>query len=220
MESGYSKILIVDDEPDILEILSVQLNKEGFDINTASNGERGLAICKSWKPDLIIVDIMMPVMNGYEMAKNLSDSPELRLIPFLFLTAKGGDENQLSGFELGAEDYIQKPVSFPVLLYRIKNILRRSSDVTHIRHFRNCILDIEKRSLSYKGKKIDLARKEFNLLSLLSESPGKVFGRQDILKAVWGDDVYRRRSHDRCARSKIKKKDSQKNCQNSQRRWL
>lgn len=184
------KVLIADDEEDILQFLSYNLQKEGYDVITAANGAEAIKLAKKEKPDLIVLDIMMPVMDGMETCKELREMPETKDKLIVFLTARSEDYSQIAGFENGADDYITKPIKPKLFISRLKALLRRVQsseqsiiDLGHIK------IDKEKH-LVYKDDKIlELPKKEFLLLELLASKPGKVFTREFILQKVWGEDV-------------------------------
>jgi two-component system alkaline phosphatase synthesis response regulator PhoP len=188
------KILLVDDEPDILEFLSYNLKNEGFEVFTSNNGKDGLAMAKANLPHLIILDVMMPEMDGIETCREIRLVPELKNSLVIFLTARGEDYSQIAGFDAGADDYVTKPVKPRVLVSRVKALLRRYIDepgavsvqVTGVKDF---IIDREKYVVIKDGTEFYLPRKEFELLSLLVSKPNKVFTRDEILSVVWGDDV-------------------------------
>tara|TARA_B100000902_G_scaffold399547_1_gene470944 strand:+ start:1887 stop:2552 length:666 start_codon:yes stop_codon:yes gene_type:complete len=202
------KVLIVDDEKDILEFLSYNLKKEGFDIFTANNGEEGLKIAKLQLPDLIILDVMMPEMDGIETCEKIRLEKSLDNTLILFLTARSEEYSELAGFSAGADDYITKPIKPKLLSSRVKALLRRKGDKTRpscieIEHIK---IDKEKRILLYKDSNISLARKEFNLLYYLMTVPGKVFSRQEIISNIWKEAVVGDRTidvHVRKIREKI-----------------
>jgi two-component system alkaline phosphatase synthesis response regulator PhoP len=185
------KILIVDDEPDILEFLSYNLKKEGYEVFTAPDGDQGLAIAKKEMPHLVLLDVMMPGLDGIEVCRELRLLPGMNDIIIAFLTARSEDYSHIAGFDAGADDYINKPIKPRVLLSRIKALLRRapgtkensSPDMGGLRIDRESYLVIK------DGNEINLPRKEFELLSLLASKPGKVFTREEILNRVWGDEV-------------------------------
>jgi len=194
MKTAENKILIVDDEPDILEFLSYNLKKEGFMVFTASNGKDGIAVAIEQKPDLIILDIMMPEMDGIEVCRSLREMETFRHTLIAFLTARGEDYTQIAALDYGGDDYITKPIKPGVLVSRIKALLRRleKSDVENVSKVitvGDMLIDRERFMISMKGQSIDLAKKEFNLLELLASKPGKVFTRDEIFRKVWGTDV-------------------------------
>ena len=186
------KILIVDDEKDILEFLSYNLKKEGFSIYTASDGSEGLEKTKKIKPDLIIVDLMMPKMNGIEMCENIRNDKKLSNVIILFLTARSEDYTQIAALDSGADDFIKKPIKPKLLISKVKSIMRRFSLNKNLKNYihKDVELDIEKYSVKIKGDNIKLARKEFDLLKLLINQPGKVYTREEILNDVWGNDIH------------------------------
>jgi len=193
MEKNSIKVLLVDDEQDILEFLGYTLKKEGFAVFTALNGKDAIELAKNEIPDLIVLDIMMPEMDGIETCKEIRQIPALKDVLITFLTARNEDYSQIAGFDVGADDYITKPLSPRVLISRIKALLRRK-DMTASSQQENVIvegivIDKEKYSVRKDGKDIDLRKKEFELLALLAEKPGKVFTRDTILHNVWGNDV-------------------------------
>ena len=186
------KILIVDDEKDILEFLSYNLKKEGFSIYTASDGSEGLKKTKKIKPDLIIVDLMMPKMNGIEMCENIRDDKKLSNVIILFLTARSEDYTQIAALDSGADDFIKKPIKPKLLISKVKSLMRRFSLNKNLKNYihKDVELDIEKYTVKIKGDNINLARKEFDLLKLLINQPGKVYTREEILNDVWGNDIH------------------------------
>jgi two-component system alkaline phosphatase synthesis response regulator PhoP len=190
MEANPKKVLIVDDEPDILEIISYNLTKEGYEILTAKNGIEALEKTASFKPELVILDIMMPKMNGIEVCKILRSKPEFNNTLIIFLTALSDETSQIKGLEMGADDYVNKPISPKVLVSRVNAIFRRiyKEEGKAIR-LGNMIIDPEKFMVVLNGKDIVLAKKEFELLYLLASKPGRVFLRNEILTQVWGAEV-------------------------------
>lgn len=194
MSNDSIKILLVDDEPDILEILSYNLSSEGYSISTASNGVEAVKKAKKFLPHLIIMDVMMPEMDGIEACEKIRILPELRDTIITFLTARGEDYSQVAGFEAGADDYITKPIKPKVLVSKIKSLLRRLNDNSskvnsEVVHIGELTIDREAYKIVSKGVEIVLPRKEFELLSLLASKPGKVFKRDEILDKVWGNEV-------------------------------
>ncbi|MCC7302239.1 MAG: response regulator transcription factor [Bacteroidia bacterium] len=185
------KILLVDDEPDILEFISYNLNREGYTVFTASNGVEGLKKAREVMPHLIILDVMMPEMDGIEMCSEIRKIPELKKVMVAMLTARSEDYTQIAGFDAGADDYINKPIKPKVLLSRVKALLRRlevneSGPVLEAGELK---IDREKYTVARSGTLLVLPRKEFELLALLASKPGKVFTRDEILQRVWGDEV-------------------------------
>jgi len=186
-------ILIVDDEPDIIEILRFNLEKEGFEVVSAKNGQEGIEKAESSKPDLIILDIMMPEMDGVEVCRVLRGKKIFKDTLIAFLTAREEDYSQIAALDVGGDDYITKPIRPRVLVSRIKALLRRSGRMADESKenltFGSITINQEAVSVSVEGVSIDLAKKEFELLSLLASKPGKVFTRDEIFNKVWGTDV-------------------------------
>lgn len=191
MENIKHKILIVDDDRDILEFVSYNLKKEGFDVFKAENGKIGLELAIKEIPDLILLDVMMPEMDGIETCYQLKERPELKNVVIAFLTARNEDYSEISGLEAGADDYISKPVRPRVLISRIKALLRRKGKGgSEPEEVKTSIVIDNSRYLAIKGEEeIVLPRKEFELLKLLLSEPGKVFLRNEILDKVWGTEV-------------------------------
>jgi two-component system alkaline phosphatase synthesis response regulator PhoP len=193
MKAKDITILLVDDEPDILEIISYNLKAEGYKVKTASSGREGVEKAKKVRPDLILLDVMMPEMDGIEACEQIRKTPGLEHTIIAFLTARGEDYSQVAGFEVGADDYIAKPVKPKVLTSRLKALLRRrplepatSEERTTLG---DMVIDIERYHIEIKGKVVDLPRKEFELLGLLASKPGKVFTRDEIMDRIWGTQV-------------------------------
>ncbi|MGA7719761.1 MAG: response regulator transcription factor [Ignavibacteriaceae bacterium] len=190
-----TKILLVDDEPDIVEFLQYNLVQEGFDVISAYDGIEALTKI-SQKPDLVILDIMMPKMDGYEVFKKIRETPGFEKMPIIFLTAKAGEANEILGLEIGADDYIQKPISPQKLVARVKSNIRKAESAVGGKSAPSKItlgpllIDKDKYVVYLDGKEKILPRKEFELLYYLSNNPGKVFSRDTLLKDVWGTDVY------------------------------
>ncbi|HAW19983.1 MAG TPA: DNA-binding response regulator [Flavobacteriales bacterium] len=185
------KILVVDDENDILEFLSYNIKREGAKVYTATNGVAAIEIARKKKPDLILLDVMMPEMDGMETCMQLRESIETRDIIIAFLTARSEDYSQIAGFEAGADDYITKPIKPRVLISRIKALLRRKnrSNVDAPVVLKSLSIDRDRYVVIKDEKELNLPKKEFELLALLISVPGKVFTRDHILSSVWGDDV-------------------------------
>ncbi len=192
MKKKDIKILLVDDEQDILEIVGYNLTQEGYKIVTASNGKEAIAVAKKERPQLIIMDVMMPEMDGMEACENIRKIPELSNIIITFLTARSEDYSQVAGFDAGADDYIAKPIKPKLLVSKVKALLRRLKDETTSSENLN-VGGIEINREEYKivmgGREIVLPRKEFELFYLLASKPGKVFKREEILDKVWGNEV-------------------------------
>lgn len=204
------KILIVDDEQDILEFLKYNLKKENIEVFTANNGIDGLEIAKKHSPDLIILDVMMPKMDGIEVCEQIRSIEKLNQTLVLFLTARSEEYSELAGFSAGADDYVTKPIKPKLLISRVKALLKRkrSADVSTRIKIGNIDIDKEKHKLNYNDKEIILARKEFNLLYFLMTIPGKVFTREEIINNIWKDSVVGDRTidvHIRKIREKIGK---------------
>ena len=184
------KILIADDEPDILEILKFNLEAEGYIIKTAKNGIEAIELGKSFLPNLIILDIMMPGKTGIEVCEELRAIPSFKNTLIIFLTAMSDDSTEVKGLESGADDYLAKPIRTKVLLSKVQSLFRRlSKSENNNSNYNDLFIDRESYIVRYKGNEIILAKKEFELLSLLASKPSKVFLRLDILKNIWGTDV-------------------------------
>lgn len=198
MEMKHNKILIVDDEEDIVEFISYNLKKEGFKVNSANNGKSAIEIAKSTKPDLILLDIMMPEMDGIEACEEIRNIPELSGTMIAFLSARSEEYSQLAGFNAGADDFISKPVRPKVLTSRIKALLKRYSVSRTVasQHQEKevetgkLVVDRERFLIVLEGEEIELPKKEFNLLSLLASKPSRVFTREEIFDHIWGSEVY------------------------------
>ncbi len=190
METKTGRILIADDEPDILEILEYNLSKEGYAVYTAKNGSEAIEQARRHKPDLVILDIMMPAKNGFEVCSILRLDQAFKETLIIFLTAMNDELNEIKGLETGADDYITKPISPNVLLSKVNALLRRRDRGAADQVLSgDLVIDREKYHIAYKGQEIILARKEFELLALLASKPGKVFLRNEILSNVWGTEV-------------------------------
>lgn len=193
MNSNKQKILIVDDEPDILELIEYNLKKEGYHVITASNGQQAVSEARKHLPDLIILDIMMPKMDGIEACRIMRGMPEFKNTFMVFLTARSEEYSEIAGFNVGADDYIAKPIKPRALVSRINAILRRNVQneevVENKVEIGDLIIDREAFLVYQNGKKVVLAKKEFELLYLLASKPGKVYTREVILKNIWEDSV-------------------------------
>ena len=194
MKKQDIKILLVDDEPDILEILKYNLSSVGYQVYTAKNGAEGVEKAKKKNPHLIILDVMMPEMDGIEACEIIRNTKGLENTIITFLTARGEDYSQVAGFDAGADDYITKPIKPKVLLSKIKALLRRlkddeSSKTDEVMKVGNIIINREEYKVVNNGQEITLPRKEFELLALLASKPSKVFKREVILDKVWGQEV-------------------------------
>ena len=189
---GNAKILIVDDEEDIVELVRYNLTREGFDTLSAVSGETALKLVRNEAPDLIVLDLMLPGVDGLEVTRRLKGDPNLRNIPIVMLTAKGEEADVVSGLELGADDYIVKPFSPKIMIARIKTVLRRQNepeqtDDVSIR-IDKLSIHLGRRDVQLDGNSVDLTFTEFQILSLLAKRPGWVFTRTQIVDAVRGDD--------------------------------
>lgn len=192
MDVDKYKILLVDDEPDVLEFLSYNLNREGYKVFKAKNGKDALESLKKNKPHLAILDVMMPGMDGIETCRQIRMLPEFKNIIVIFLTARGEEHSQIAGFDAGADDYVSKPVMPKVLISRIKALLRRlkpesESNLTTV--LNDLTIDKERYLIIKQGLEISLPRKEFELLALLTSKPNRVFSRDEIYLNVWGSEV-------------------------------
>ena len=193
MKKSDIKILLVDDEADILEIVGYNLSSEGYQVTTAKNGVEAIEKAKKYKPQLIILDVMMPEMDGIEACEKLRGIPDLSNTIITFLTARGEDYSQVAGFDAGADDYITKPIKPKVLVSKVKALLRRLKESDNpldtIIKVGALVINREEYKITNKGQDIILPRKEFELLSLLATKPNKVFKREEILDKVWGNEV-------------------------------
>lgn len=189
---GTQRILLVDDEPDILEFIEYNLVKEGYDVHTAGNGRVGVEMAKKLLPDLVLLDVMMPEMDGMEACAEIREHGPLAQTVVAILTARGEDYSQIAGFEAGADDYILKPIKPKVLVSRVQALLRRKKNSGYVGgnyDGTGLMIDPERYVVMHQGQELNLPKKEFELLSLLASQPGKVFSREKILASVWGTDV-------------------------------
>ncbi len=185
-----AKILIIDDDEDIRDLLSYNLKKEGFQVESAQNGLEGIKTASSFDPDLILLDVMMPEMDGIEVCENLRANQQFKNTYICFLTARNEDYSQIAGLEAGADDYISKPIKPKVLISKINAFLRRgktTEDVTEVQA--SIVIDRDKYNVIFQEEIINLPRKEFELLSLLVSKPNSVFERDAILNKVWGTEI-------------------------------
>ena len=192
MKKKDIKILLVDDEPDILEIVGYNLTNEGYQVITAENGREAVKMAKKHLPQLIILDVMMPEMDGIEACEQIRNNPDHVNTIIAFLTARGEDYSQVAGYDAGADDYITKPIKPKVLVSKVKALLRRLKEDTETDaavKIGDLIINREEYKIIQDKKEMVLPRKEFELLSLLASKPGKVFKREDILDKVWGNEV-------------------------------
>lgn len=182
------RILLVDDEKDILEFLRYNLLREGFEVFTAANGEEAIREALLRRPHLIVLDMMMPVMDGEQTCRAIRRHPDLKDTLVVFLTALGGDEHQIAGFDLGADDYIAKPIKLKILISRLRALLKRLPMTADLAD-EGIEIDRERHTVRIGGVECALPRKEFALLSLLSSEPGRLFTREDIYTRIWGTKV-------------------------------
>ncbi|MGV3638495.1 MAG: response regulator transcription factor [Flavobacteriales bacterium] len=187
------KVLLVDDEPDIVELLRYNLEREGYAVQTALNGKDALKAAKSGRPDLIVLDIMMPGMDGVEVCMQLRQLPEFKNTVITFLTARGEDYSQIAGFDAGADDYITKPVRPKVFVSKVKALLKRSGadrPEGRILESNGVKVDLERVMVYVGDQELQLPKKEFELLVLLIGKPGKVFKRDEIYSQIWGNELF------------------------------
>ena len=192
--NANQKILVVDDERDIVDLISYSLSKEGYQVYQAHNGKEGIDVAKQVNPDLIILDVMMPEMDGIEACRLMRSMPEFKQTFMIFLTARSEEYSEIAGFNVGADDYIAKPIKPRALMSRINAILRRNNSETEIEQsdkleILDLVIDRDSFLVYRDDVKIVLAKKEFELLYLLASKPNKVFTREQILKAIWEDSV-------------------------------
>lgn len=187
------KVLVVDDEEAILELLKYNLEKEGYDVKIANNGQLGVDIARKFKPELVLLDIMMPHMDGVEACRQLRAMTDLANTYIVFLTARSEEYSEVAAFDVGADDYITKPIKPRALMSRINALFRRdtkgkspSSQIA----MGDLVIDRSSYTIRLKGKEINLPKKEFELLFFLAQNPNKVFSRDDLLQNIWGSDVY------------------------------
>ena len=186
------KILIIEDDPDILEFVSFNLIKEGFQVFTAKDGVKGVQECVRVQPDLVLLDVMMPRMDGVEVCEIIRSNPKVANTIIAMLSARGEDYSQLAAYDAGADAYITKPIRPKLLVSKVKALLRRTGDevLSTIRLDRgDLVIDTERYTVEVKGEALLFPRKEFELLALLAKKPGKVYARETIMKKVWGDEV-------------------------------
>lgn len=189
--SVTNRILLVDDEADILEMVKYNLEKEGYEVYTAGNGREAIEAAKKYKPELILLDVMMPEMDGVEACMSLREMDDFKNTIIAFLTARGEDYSQIAGFESGADDYITKPIKPRVLVSRVKALLRRGSvaETAAPQQVAGISIDRERYIVYKDGEELSLPKKEFELLALLLSKPGKVFTRESIMNDVWGNEI-------------------------------
>ncbi|MBK8808467.1 MAG: response regulator transcription factor [Bacteroidales bacterium] len=193
MSDKFNKILIADDEPDIIEFLQYNLEKNGFIVISAINGRQALDLAIKEKPDLILLDIMMPELDGVEVCRELRDRAEFKDTLIAFLTARSEDYSQIAGFEVGADDYMTKPIKPRVLVARIKALLKRkevAAPPINLKQYGELSIDVEKRLIIINDIPYHLPKKEYEILNLLASKPGKVFTREEIYHLIWGFDIF------------------------------
>lgn len=204
MDYSKFKILLVDDEEDIIEFLKYNLKREGFNVFSAGNGEEAIRLAKTVKPHLILLDVMLPEMDGIETCEEIRKDPDIKGVLIAFLTARGEDYSQIAGFEAGADDYIKKPIKPKLLVSKVKALLKRHHSVKESfkegksanKKSADIIIDQERYMVIFKGKELLLPKKEFELLSLLISKPEKVFTRDEIFHKIWGDIIVGDRTID------------------------
>lgn len=187
------KVLVVDDEPDIVDLLTYNLKKEGYDVDSAEDGVKAVKIASKFHPDVILLDIMMPIQDGVETCRQLREIPELKSTFIIFLTARAEEYSEIAAFDVGADDYITKPIKPRALMSRIAALFRRESkkeqELTQIK-IKDLIIDRTSYTIDKSGKTITLPKKEFELLYFLAKNPNMVFSRDDLLQNIWGADVF------------------------------
>lgn len=187
------KALIVDDDTDILDLLHYNLTKEGFEVRTAENGKRAVEVAKAFQPNLILLDIMMPVMDGVEACRQLREIPAISNSFIVFLTSRSEEYSEVAAFDVGADDFINKPIKPRALMSRINALFRRTktpSEVEGPLEIGDLVIDRSSYSVTFKGKPIPFPKKEFELLLFLAQNPNKVYSRDDLLHNIWGSDVF------------------------------
>ncbi|UII32715.1 response regulator transcription factor [Fulvivirga ulvae] len=187
------KVLVVDDEEAILELLKYNLEKQGFEVKTALDGVKGVEIAKRFKPDLILLDIMMPRQDGVETCRQLREIPDISGTFIIFLTARSEEYSEVAAFDVGADDYITKPIKPRALMSRINAFFRRDTkkkEVTNQISIGDLVIDRTSYTVQMKGNEVSLPKKEFELLYFLAQNPNKVFDRDELLQNIWGSDVY------------------------------
>ena len=189
------RILIVDDEKDIVDLVAYNLEKEGYEALKAFDGEKALALVRTKKPALVVLDLMLPGIQGLEVCKRLRRDAETASVPIIMLTAKGEELDRVIGLEVGADDYVTKPFSVKELVARVKAVLRRSGagsqpEGTEVFEFRGLRIDMRSYEVTVDGRKVTLSPTEFKLLHFLSRNPGRVYSRDQILDKVWGDESF------------------------------
>ena len=193
MENKKIKILVVDDDPDIIEIISYNLKKENYKVFSCYNGTDSIKIAEKNKPDLIILDVMMPGMDGIQVCEKLRSKNEFNNTIIMFLSARGEDFTHIAAYDAGADDFVNKPLKPRLLISKVTSLLRRINKINNVSsmrlNFKGLIIDKEKYTVKIKGEKLILPRKEFELLFMLSSNTGKVIKREEIMNQIWGEDV-------------------------------
>ena len=192
-QNAAYKILVVDDDPDIAELLQYNLEKEGYEVRTAPDGRKGIEIAREFVPGLVLLDIMMPHLDGIETGRILRQMPELRETFILFLTARTEEYSEIAAFDIGADDYITKPIKPRALMSRIKALFRREaqkSEPAEKVEIGGLSINRQNHSVLLNGEVLTFPKKEFELLSFLAQNPEKVFSRDEILRRIWGEDIY------------------------------
>jgi phosphate regulon transcriptional regulator PhoB len=188
------RVLVVEDEPDVAELLRYNLSREGYDVLQAANGAEGLRQARESRPDLVLLDLMIPQLNGWEVCRRLKQDPATRAIPVIIVTARVDEGDKVLGFEMGADDYVTKPFAVRELLARVRAVIRRSRPAEPTGRARIAVgeLEIDRRrfEVTMKGRPVPLTPKEFELLATLAAEPGRVFGREELLDLVWGRDGF------------------------------
>ncbi|MBT0811859.1 response regulator transcription factor [Litoribacter ruber] len=192
-EKSKVRVLVVDDEPDIIDLLKYNLEKEGYEVETASDGVKAVKTAIRFKPEVILLDIMMPLQDGVETCRQIREIPELKSTFIIFLTARSEEYSEVAAFDVGADDYITKPIKPRALLSRIAALFRRESkkekEVSQIK-IKDLVIDRTSYTIDQSGKTITLPKKEFELLYFLAKNPNMVFSRDDLLQNIWGADVF------------------------------
>lgn len=191
--SDKQTILVVDDEQDLLDLIEYNLKKEGFDVLKAEDGKEGIEMARKHSPSLVLLDIMMPKMDGLEVVERIRDDEKLKHIPIIFLTARGDEKTEVEGLDKGGDDYITKPISTTKLISRIKAVLRRFEETNQMAdriEVHDIVIDKDRYIVTQKDEEYQLPRKEFELLYFLASRKGKVMDRQTLLNQVWGNNVY------------------------------
>ena len=193
MENKKNKILVVDDDPDIIEIISYNLKKENYKVFSCYNGTDSIKIAEKEKPDLIILDVMMPGMDGIQVCEKLRSKNEFNNTIIMFLSARGEDFTHIAAYDAGADDFVNKPLKPRLLISKVRSLLRRTNKINNVSsmklNFKGLIIDKEEYTVKIKGEKLILPRKEFELLFMLSSNTGKVIKREEIMNHIWGEDV-------------------------------